>query len=552
MTIKIKLAAAFLSVFVLAGAAGVLAVRGFNSLDAQLDAMLDGAVHAAIQADALNAAQLRLKAAIREHLISQDAATKKAREEEMAVARAEQKEAMAALEAAALAPAQRALLDEYSSLREVISKVNNEAVEFSSRNDLANASRLLLAPDYLAMQSKREGLIAQLVENAQAELAALRLEADRHTREARQMLIGMFALAGVVGTAAAVWITVSISRGLRKALDLSRRVAEGDLTEMADARGRDEIAELLRSNNLMVEKLREVVGGVTTVAQQVSSGSGEMASTSEQLSQGASEQASATEEASASVEQMAANIKQAADNAMQTERMATKAAEDARASGQAVTEAVAAMRSIADKILVVQEIARQTDLLALNAAVEAARAGEHGRGFAVVASEVRKLAERSQTAAAEISSLSTGTVRAATGAGEMLNQLVPDIEHTSRLVTDISVASRELAAGAQQVATAIQQLDKVTQQNSAASQQLAGGASELSGQAARLEETVRFFTLNEQALASAPAPQLRVVQGGRVEAAAAPPQRKVASGGFSFSLDGTDDELDRAFHRQGQ
>ncbi|WP_145107636.1 methyl-accepting chemotaxis protein [Cereibacter sediminicola] len=551
MTIKIKLAAAFLAVFVLASIAGVLAVRGFNSLDAQLDAMLDGTVQTAIEADALNAAQLRLKAAIREHLISQDAATKKAREEEMAAARAEQKEAMTALEAADLSPAQRALLDEYSSLREVISKVNNEAVEFSNRNDLASASRLLLAPDYLARQAKREGLIAQLVENEQEQLAALRLEADRHTREARQMLIGIFALAGAVGTAAAVWITVSISRGLRKALDLSRRVAEGDLSETADARGRDEIAELLRANNLMVEKLREVVGGVTTVAQQVSSGSGEMASTSEQLSQGASEQASATEEASASVEQMAANIKQAADNAMQTERMATKAAEDARASGQAVIEAVAAMRSIADKILVVQEIARQTDLLALNAAVEAARAGEHGRGFAVVASEVRKLAERSQTAAAEISSLSTGTVRAATGAGEMLNQLVPDIEQTSRLVTDISMASRELAAGAQQVATAIQQLDKVTQQNSAASQQLAGGASELSGQAARLEETVRFFRLNEQSLASAPSPQLRVVQGGRVEAAAAPSQRKVASGGFSFSLDDSDDELDRAFHRQG-
>ena len=230
------------------------------------------------------------------------------------------------------------------------------------------------------------------------------------------------------------------------------------------------------------------------------------------MSQGATEQAAAAEEASASMEQMAANIKQNADNAAQTEKIARQSSTDAERSGDAVDRAVGAMRTIAEKIGIVQEIARQTDLLALNAAVEAARAGEHGKGFAVVASEVRKLAERSQTAAAEISAMSSETVGAATEAGEMLTRLVPDIRRTAELVAEISAACREQDIGASQINQAIQQLDKVTQQNASASEQISSTSDALADQAEELQHSIAFFRLPEdavlpaRALARRPAP----------------------------------------------
>jgi methyl-accepting chemotaxis protein len=217
------------------------------------------------------------------------------------------------------------------------------------------------------------------------------------------------------------------------------------------------------------------------------------------MSQGASEQASAAEEASASMEQMAANIKQNADNAAQTAKIARQSANDAQASGEAVNRAVSAMQTIAEKIGIVQEIARQTDLLALNAAVEAARAGEHGKGFAVVASEVRKLAERSQTAAAEIGTMSSETVKAAREAGDMLSRLVPDIKKTAELVAEISAACREQDIGGDQINQAIQQLDKVTQLNASASEEMSATSEELAAQSEQLQASIAYFRIDAAA-----------------------------------------------------
>ncbi|WP_235515585.1 methyl-accepting chemotaxis protein, partial [Sphingomonas sp. Leaf10] len=232
---------------------------------------------------------------------------------------------------------------------------------------------------------------------------------------------------------------------LRQSAALADKIAQGDLTvDHTPLSDKDKLGHALVS---MVERLRSVVGDASGAADNVAAGSQELSASSEQVSQGATEQAAAAEEASASMEQMAANIKQNADNAAQTEKIARHSAKEAEASGVAVDRAVGAMRTIAEKIGIVQEIARQTDLLALNAAVEAARAGEHGRGFAVVASEVRKLAERSQTAAAEISAVSGDTVQAAAQAGEMLTKLVPDIRRTAELVSEISAACREQDIG---------------------------------------------------------------------------------------------------------
>ncbi|SCB18468.1 methyl-accepting chemotaxis protein [Rhizobium hainanense] len=353
---------------------------------------------------------------------------------------------------------------------------------------------------------------------------------------ARNLLLTSLGIMFVISTAVAIWIALGINRGLKKIQAVAEGVAIGDLNQNIEIKTNDEIKDLVNTINVMtgnlrntatiadqiangdltvkpkpmsekdtlgmslqsmVERLRGVVADALSASDNVSSGSQQLSAGSEQLSQGATEQASSAEEASASMEEMAANIKQNADNAAQTEKIARQSAKDAEISGQAVDRAVNAMRTIAEKISIVQEIARQTDLLALNAAVEAARAGEHGRGFAVVASEVRKLAERSQAAAAEISSLSGETVTVATEAGDMLSRLVPDIRKTAELVAEISAACREQDIGASQINEAIQQLDKVTQQNAGASEEMSATSEELAAQAEELQASIAFFRVDQ-------------------------------------------------------
>ena len=420
---------------------------------------------------------------------------------------------------------------------------------------------------------------------------------------AKTLLISIVLASLLIAVAAASWIAVSISRGLSSAVGLANAVAIGDLSQTIAVKSKDEIGDLVTALNSMtanlnataavadaiangdltveakplsekdtlgialenmVVKLREVVGQVTGAAENMSSGSQELSASAEQLSQGSTEQASSTEEASSSMEEMAANVKQNAENASTTEKIAAQSAKDAEASGVAVGRAVDAMQTIAAKITIVQEIARQTDLLALNAAVEAARAGEHGKGFAVVASEVRKLAERSQAAAAEIGTLSTDTVKVAQEAGSMLAKLVPDIKKTAELVEEITAACREQDVGSTQINQAIQQLDKVTQQNAAASEQVSATSEELAAQAEQLQTTIAFFRLAGDAAgkpvvvdkavkqlrgkAATMAAALRPKKAAAA-AASARPSRKIVNGGFTFEMDGGEDQHDAAFHR---
>ena len=290
----------------------------------------------------------------------------------------------------------------------------------------------------------------------------------------------------------------SLSVPIRRGVVFAGQVAEGDLQASLEIKQKDEIGELADALHKMINNLKRIVGDVMSAADQVTSGSQQLSSTAEQLSQGATEQASSVEEVSSSMEEMSSNINQNADNASETEKIAMQSAQDAEQSGQAVMEAVEAMNQIAERITIIEEIARQTNMLSLNASIEAARAGEHGKGFAVVASEVGKLAARSKDAAGEISELSSSTVDVAEKARNMLEQLVPNIRKTADLVQEISAASREQSNGADQINTAINQLDQVIQQNASASEEMASVAEELTGQAEELQQTISYFSISEE------------------------------------------------------
>ena len=330
----------------------------------------------------------------------------------------------------------------------------------------------------------------------------------------------------------------------------AKQVAQGNL--MVELKKRSENDDLMESLYNMVDKLKEIVREVQAAADGVATGGQQLSATAQSLSQGATEQAASAEEISSSMEEMSSSIKQNADNASQTEKISNKSATDAREGGKAVNETVAAMKEIATKISIIEEIARQTNLLALNAAIEAARAGEHGKGFAVVASEVRKLAERSQTAAGEISELSGRSVQVAEAAGQMLTAILPDIQRTAELVQEISASSKEQDAGADQINRAIQQLDQVIQQNASAAEEMASTTEELAGQAEQLKTTIAFFSLDthgtQRALShkqpARPAPQQRPLVTHTA------PPRQAKSGGVHIDLgakgkDHLDDEFEK-------
>ena len=333
----------------------------------------------------------------------------------------------------------------------------------------------------------------------------------------------------------------------------AEQIAKGDLTVTLHERSSQD--KLMQALGSMVRGLTQTVSEIRTIAGEVAAASQSISSASVQVSKGASSQAAAAEEASSSMEEMVSNIKQNADNAQQTDKIANKSAKDAQDSGKSVLEAVAAMKEIANKISIIEEIARQTNLLALNAAIEAARAGEHGKGFAVVAAEVRKLAERSQKAAGEINQLSATTLRVSEKSGEMLDKLVPDIQRTAELVQEISAASKEQDTGAEQINKALQQLEQVIQQNASAAEEMASTTEELTGQSEQLVSALAFFNTGDED--RSPVRQAKAVRAVPAHAGVAKPLRsskpaagkRAANPGVTLRLNDKSDESDGEFER---
>jgi methyl-accepting chemotaxis protein len=293
----------------------------------------------------------------------------------------------------------------------------------------------------------------------------------------------------------------SLIKALNQIIEKARMVAQGDLTVALSKRSEQDylmqsLTDMVRSTSNTIIEFRKAADNIAAASLEISSGS-------QQMSQGATEQASSAEEVSSSMEEMASNIEQNTDNAQQTEKIAVSATENLRAANRSVEVSVNAMKNIAEKIKIINDIAFQTNILALNAAVEAARAGEHGKGFAVVAAEVRKLAERSKVAADEIDELSKNGVDVSVNAGQQLAALVPEIEKTTKLVQEITAASIEQNSGSNQINGAIQQLNQVTQQNAAAAEEMATNAEELSSQADQLKDIIAFFKI-EGSTANAP------------------------------------------------
>lgn len=499
MRVATKLGLGFGSVVALLVLATLLGIMRMSAINSSNDVIVDDRYPKIVDANIIKEETLNQARLIRDLIILDDQASDQKNLALISESRERRAKAVENLQNTVTAPKALELLARINSARELVGQRYDEIYKLMDDQERALAylySEIIPANNELLKASTAlADFQAELMEQSQNESTAL-------FEESRMQLMIIGGVAALISVLLAWLITHSLLRQLGGepgyAAEVVTRIAEGDLRVDVTTRNGD-TTSMLAAIKSMSQRLSQIISEVRSSADALTSASEEISATAQSMSQAASEQAASVEETSASMEQMSASISQNTENARITDGMASKASGEAGEGGQAVKETVRAMKTIADKIGIVDDIAYQTNLLALNAAIEAARAGEHGKGFAVVAAEVRKLAERSQVAAQEIGEVAKSSVQLAERAGTLLDEIVPSIAKTSDLVQEISAASEEQSSGVGQISTAMNQLNEITQQNASSSEELAATAEEMSGQAEQLQQLMDFFKLNTMA-----------------------------------------------------
>ncbi|MCI3943709.1 methyl-accepting chemotaxis protein [Pseudomonas syringae] len=495
LKISTKLITSFLVVLALTAAMGVFAIIQLGQVNQAAQDIKENWMPSMRAAAGMRfyAANYRLKE--NRHIGTEVAQEKAQAELEAVDARKQFETRMATYEKLIVSDADRQLFNAINASWAAYLKIGNDLFDLSRQN-LEVQARTLLRGESKVRFDEVTNELQKMIELNDAGATAAGEKGTSLYQTARISIIVVLIAALLIGLGLALFIARIISRPLKEAASAAEQLAEGNLNAHIGHGSKDETGMVLNAMRNMVGKLSHIIGEVRNAADNLASASEEVSATAQSMSQATSEQAASVEETSASVEQMSASINQNTENAKVTDGMASKAAKEATDGGESVQQTVVAMKKIAQRISIIDDIAYQTNLLALNAAIEAARAGEHGKGFAVVAAEVRKLAERSQIAAQEIGELSSSSVEMAEKAGKLLDEMVPSINKTSDLVQEISAASEEQAAGVAQINTAMTQLNQVTQQNASSSEELAATAEEMSSQAEQLQQSMSFFTLD--------------------------------------------------------
>jgi methyl-accepting chemotaxis protein len=495
LRIATKLITSFLVVLLMTALMGVFAIIQLGQVNQTASDMRDNWLPSVRLASGIRFYVANYRVKELRHLLAETPAEQAQFEQEASDARKEVETRIARYEKELISsPAEHALFDTLKSDWQGYLNTSSSLLA-ESRKGARQEAMAILKGDSKKDFELVSGDLLKLVELNDSGATASNELGNQIYTNSRIYIIAAVLVALLVGIILALSISRIISRPLMRAANVATQLSEGNLAVVIEGGSKDETGQVLIAMQTMVDKLSQIIGEVRNSADNLASASEEVSATAQSMSQATSEQAASVEETSASIEQISASINQNTENAKITDGMASKAAKEAVDGGDSVQQTAQAMKKIAQRISIIDDIAYQTNLLALNAAIEAARAGEHGKGFAVVAAEVRKLAERSQVAAQEIGELSTSSVEMAERAGRLLDEMVPSINKTSDLVQEITAASEEQAAGVSQINSAMNQLNQVTQQNASSSEELAATAEEMSSQAEQLQHSMSFFTL---------------------------------------------------------